>query len=203
MAGVYHPYRLHVLDSCRAASGTIAEVIHEEDGDLHLYLDLDPAFRTLAPTGLLTVELMPRDGGHLPAPSVGDHVRFVGAWAWDGDHNWRELHPVWSEAFDGKTYTSGPRFGGAPPYADFATASRLCRTGAGAICRGYGVVPPAANRAKAKAGRGACNPNYGPVCISNSAADLDCPDVAFHDFRVTGADVYGFDGDGDHIACES
>ncbi|MFN2594538.1 MAG: hypothetical protein ABR579_06590 [Actinomycetota bacterium] len=192
-----------MLDPCRAAAGTIATVIHEEDGDLHLYLDLDHRFLDLAPDGMLTVELMPRDGGHLPAPSVGEHVSFVGAWVWDGDHHWRELHPVWSETFGGSTFTSGPRFGGSPSYADYASAWRLCRTPGGAICAGYGAAPPAVQKKGSPQAHGNCNPNYGPVCIPNSASDLNCPDVPFHDFRVTGTDVYGFDGDGDRIACES
>lgn len=204
LSGVYHPYRLNVLDPCRTASGTIAEVIPEEDGDLHLYLDLDPGSSKLAAAGMLTVELMPRDGGHLPAPSVGDHVSFVGAWMWDGDHSWRELHPVWSETLAGKTYRSGPRFGGSPAFATYATAWRLCRTSSGALCAGYGAAPQVAHsNSSTSHGAGRCNPNYGPVCIPSSSSDLDCPDVPFHDFKVTGVDVYGFDGDGDRVACES
>lgn len=48
-----------------------------------------------------------------------------------------------------------------------------------------------------------CNPNYSGACIPDSPSDLDCPDVGATDFRVVGRDVYGFDGDGDGIACES
>jgi micrococcal nuclease len=50
---------------------------------------------------------------------------------------------------------------------------------------------------------GKCNPNYAGACIPDSSQDLDCSDVSASNFRVVGQDVYGFDGDGDRIACES
>jgi hypothetical protein len=47
-----------------------------------------------------------------------------------------------------------------------------------------------------------CNPNYSGACIPNVSYDLDCGDVSATNFHVVGYDQYGFDGDGDGIACE-
>ena len=52
-------------------------------------------------------------------------------------------------------------------------------------------------------GGGGCNPNYAGACIPNVPYDLDCSDITARNFRVVGTDVYGFDGDGDGIACET
>src|SRR5205807_7946521 len=78
LAGVYHPDRLHVLSPCRAVSGTVVGLSHEEDGDLHIALDTGGALTNAVNAsdvgGSLVVEFMPRDGGHLPAPTVGEHI---------------------------------------------------------------------------------------------------------------------------------
>ena len=42
--GVYHAERLVILAACKRAGGTIASVRHEDDGDLHIRLNHDPAF---------------------------------------------------------------------------------------------------------------------------------------------------------------
>jgi micrococcal nuclease len=47
-----------------------------------------------------------------------------------------------------------------------------------------------------------CDPNYNGACVSISASDLDCSDVAARDFRVVGTDIHRFDGDHDGVACE-
>jgi hypothetical protein len=47
-----------------------------------------------------------------------------------------------------------------------------------------------------------CNPNYSGVCLPLTG-DIDCPEIAAHDFRVVGDDPFRLDGDGDGIACES
>jgi hypothetical protein len=145
LAGVYHPYRLHVLASCRSVSGTVKEVRHEEDGDLHIYLDTGGALTNSvngsAQSGSLVVEFMARDGGHLPAPNVGDHISLTGAWVLDTDHGWNELHPVWSETLNGATYHSGPQYGGSPAGANSSEAAAACQSN-GAPCRGYGGGSP-------------------------------------------------------------
>jgi len=91
--GVYHPSRLPVLAPCQRATGTVRTVRHETDGDLHIDVQLTPAFQKLLNSGdvskqhgWLVVEFMARDGGHLPAPSVGDAITIVGAWVLDTEH---------------------------------------------------------------------------------------------------------------------
>jgi micrococcal nuclease len=53
------------------------------------------------------------------------------------------------------------------------------------------------------AGGGNCDPSYSGVCIPPYPPDLDCGDIAFTNFQVTGSDPHGFDGDNDGIGCEA
>src|SRR5437764_10380694 len=89
-AGVYHPSRLHVLAACRTVSGTVSATSHEEDGDLHIAVVTGGALTNPVNRsklgGNLLIEFMPRDGGHLPAPSVGDRISVTGAWVLDTNH---------------------------------------------------------------------------------------------------------------------
>lgn len=49
-----------------------------------------------------------------------------------------------------------------------------------------------------------CHPSYPDVCIPYPPPDLDCGDIPYRRFRITGPDVHNFDGsDGDGIGCES
>ena len=146
LAGVYHPERLRVLGPCKQASGRVVEVRSEEDGDLHINVAPDPAYKDLlisgnysGENGDLVVEFMARDGGHLPEPKAGDHVGLVGAYVNDLQHDWAEIHPVWSVSINGgPAHTSGPRYGGSPGEARSYNAEGECRTQAGNRCRGYG-----------------------------------------------------------------
>src|SRR5207302_4789161 len=142
-------YRLHVLSPCRAVSGTVVTLRHEDDGDLHVDLYtggvLTNAVNGAEQGGSLVVEFMPRDGGHLPAPAVGDHISLTGAWVLDADHGWNELHPVFSEPLSGVTYRSGQQYGGSPASAGSSDAAADCKSG-GAPCRGYGGGAPAPSR---------------------------------------------------------
>lgn len=146
LAGVYHPYRLHVMSPCREVSGTVVTVRHEEDGDLHIDLDTDGLLTNSVNGsehgGDLVVEFMARDGGHLPAPSVGERISLTGAWVLDADHGWDELHPVWSETLSGVTYRSGPQYGRSPADVGSSAAAADCKSN-GAGCHGYGGVTPA------------------------------------------------------------
>ncbi len=49
----------------------------------------------------------------------------------------------------------------------------------------------------------ACDPSYPGVCIPPNIPDLDCADIPYLDFAVTGEDAHGFDGDNDGWGCES
>jgi hypothetical protein len=116
LKGVYSPSRLKVLNPCQSFSGTVTKTTPEADGDVHVQVRPDPQYRDLlAPKqevpGNLVTEIMPRDRGHLPVPSPGDHVDMTGAWVHDKNHNWNELHPIFSESINGgPVYTSGPQY---------------------------------------------------------------------------------------------
>ena len=141
LAGVYHPSRLRVLAACRTVAGRVTAISHEQDGDLHIGVDtrgaLINAVNRSKLGGDLLVEFMPRDGGHLPSPRVGNRVSLTGAWVLDTNHGWEELHPVWSETLAGVTYRSGPQYGGSPRGVGSSEASAECTTNTGAPCRGY------------------------------------------------------------------
>lgn len=48
-----------------------------------------------------------------------------------------------------------------------------------------------------------CDPSYPDVCIAPYPPDLNCGDIGYSNFRVTGSDPHGFDRDNDGIGCES
>jgi len=52
------------------------------------------------------------------------------------------------------------------------------------------------------AGGGNCSPYYS-VCIPPPPPDLDCGDIPYRRFSVSGGDPHRFDGDHDGIGCES
>lgn len=221
---MYHPSRLVVSVSCQRASGGVELVRHEEDGDLHIDVALDPAYGSLKNAvndsdqhGDLVVEFMARDGGHLPAPAVGDHVQLVGAWVTDTQHGWREIHPVWTERINGgAAHTSGPQFGGSPPGDRSSDAATDCRTDTGAPCRGYtsesdgtsapgGASPPSSGGGGAttpSASGGNCEPGYSP-CLPK-VADLNCSDIPDSEkpIHVTGSDPYRLDANHNGLGCE-
>lgn len=161
--GVYHPDRLIVLGGCQRVTGTVEVVRHEQDGDVHYDVRVDASYRRLLNAGnqadqhgWLVVELMPRDGGHLPEPSAGDRVALIGAWVDDTAHSWHEIHPVWYESINGgPAHRSGPRFGGSPSSDRSFDAAEDCRTPSGARCRGYGPSLPAPS-ASAPSGHASC-----------------------------------------------
>ena len=47
-----------------------------------------------------------------------------------------------------------------------------------------------------------CAPSYPNVCIPPPPPDLNCGDIPFRRFRVTGTDPHRFDGDRDGLGCE-
>jgi endonuclease YncB( thermonuclease family) len=47
-----------------------------------------------------------------------------------------------------------------------------------------------------------CDSSYPDTCIPSPPPDLDCDDISSRNFKVTGSDPHGFDGDNDGIGCE-
>jgi hypothetical protein len=107
--GVYLAGRLTVKNACVTVSGTVDCVKNEPDGDIHVRLRPDPAFRyLLTPANAyqqcstqtdphLVVEIIPQDG-HLPfpgnsaddagfvtptEPAPGDHITVTGPYVLD------------------------------------------------------------------------------------------------------------------------
>lgn len=48
-----------------------------------------------------------------------------------------------------------------------------------------------------------CDPSYPTVCIAPPPPDLDCNQIPYRNFLVTGSDPHQFDGDGNGIGCET
>ena len=125
LANVYHQDRLRVISACKTVAGTVQTVRHEDDGDYHVDVRLDPpyaglinAVNTSDQHGDLVVEIVPADQGCTPgtpprpahgsydygictgadlrAPTVGQHVSVTGPYVLDRDHGWMEIHPVWA-----------------------------------------------------------------------------------------------------------
>lgn len=49
-----------------------------------------------------------------------------------------------------------------------------------------------------------CSRHYAHrACVPRGRNDVDCDQIRATDFRVKGQDIYGLDGDGDNVACES
>jgi hypothetical protein len=129
-AHVYNPSRLIVKQQCIEVTGIIVDATanqskhqkdgtrHEQDGDTHGWLKVDPQFSNLLNAGNMSDE-----GGNLvfeivckfsvsqadakPAcknfkssikiPPIGSHVRIVGQYVQDTNHaQWMEIHPVTS-----------------------------------------------------------------------------------------------------------
>jgi hypothetical protein len=194
------------------------DVRHEEDGDLHVIVRLDQPYRRLLDAtnyseqhGGLVVEFMPRDGSHLPEPSVGARLGLIGAWVLDTAHGWRELHPVFQLTMSGQTYRSGPQFGGSPAGGFSSTAAEDCRTETGSHCVGYGGGGGSSGGGGGGGGGGTCTPGYSPCLADHGGADYDCaggsgngpyytaPGVVY---TVTGSDPYDLDSNGDGRGCE-
>lgn len=199
----------------------------EQDGDAHLGLSVDAAYKGMlnagnysGERGELVIEFMPRDHGHLPEPTEGARVTLWGAYVLDTDHGWHELHPVWTERLDGYSYASGPEYGGDPGSARSYDAIDQCQTHSGAGCDGYGgaaATPAHRHRAhhrrsparSSSSSSSNCDPNYKGACLDPNASDYDCaggsgngPKYVQGPIRVVGDDHYDLDSNGDGTACE-
>lgn len=50
--------------------------------------------------------------------------------------------------------------------------------------------------------RDKCDAAYPTICIPPNSPDLNCPDIAYTNFKVLAPDPHGFDREGDGIGCE-
>jgi hypothetical protein len=130
MSGVYSPQRLSQETLCQAASGEVTYVEKWGDGDWDVYL------KNISPSGLVSAsdirnlqlwreaqktrrhdaadmlwEIVPQDQGRcakdkLTKPSAGDSLKVQGAYVYDTNHGYHEIHPVYQETYNGKTCTS-------------------------------------------------------------------------------------------------
>jgi hypothetical protein len=116
---VYNPDRLQLVNTCIVASGTVAALRPEDDGDYHVILHLDSAYSNLTnaandqyQNGDLVVEIIcalhpitqqdavsacQNYSNHITVPDVGQHIIVSGPYLFDNDHHgWAEIHPVYS-----------------------------------------------------------------------------------------------------------
>lgn len=79
----------------------------------------------------------------------------------------------------------------------------------GNVVHSFAYVPPTTTTTApppttaTTSGGGNCHPSYPTVCIPPPPPDLDCGEISFRRFDVTGSDPHGFDGDDDGVGCES
>jgi hypothetical protein len=132
LRGVHDPSRLTVLGTCRWATGRVVALIHEPDGDWHVDIAVAPAFRSLengrnrtGAAGALVTEIMP--GQRFPIPSIGERISVMGTWVHDRIHGWREIHPIWTIRYSGRTVVSMPLPAAHAPCAFHALAAALIR----------------------------------------------------------------------------
>jgi hypothetical protein len=119
-AHVYNPDRLQVLAPCVTVRGTIESIRFEPDGDDHIRLRVDQDQRdpngghyinpgnSVNQGGDLVLEPVcerqptQRDAvatcssyhNSLVIPPSGSHVIVTGAWVYDTNHGWNEIHPL-------------------------------------------------------------------------------------------------------------
>lgn len=156
LADVYHPDRLQVVTPCAQVSGVVETVRHEDDGDYHFDIALDPPDASYVnpenakyQDGWLVAEIVPADepgctpgraprpasgtydygictGADLGVPTVGSHVTVTGPYVIDHVHGWAEVHPVWR--------LSGQAAQPAPPSPPQASARPTEPSASGATC---------------------------------------------------------------------
>ena len=113
---VYRPWRLIVHNQCITVRGFVRKVIKEPDGDYHIRLEVDRAFRKVLNFGnqfelhgdLVLEPVCVHETKHdfeekackdytsnVLIPNVGDHIAVTGQYVTDIMHFWREIHPVY------------------------------------------------------------------------------------------------------------
>lgn len=114
---MYSPDRLQVLAPCKHAAGSVVVVVHEDDGDFHIWFRPDSGFEALLnsenhfqsrpamlaeivpdcplnsnPSNASAAARCPKT--KLSIPVIGNHISIWGPWVLDTEHGWREIHPV-------------------------------------------------------------------------------------------------------------
>jgi hypothetical protein len=114
---------LTVLDPCFSVSGPLVYGEPWSDGDLNYYLQLSPTPNSQAEVKKLQrwsqaknranflEETVQADQGDLPPPCSGDacgdtNISYIGALGYDNNHGWKELHPAYSQTYNGDTKTT-------------------------------------------------------------------------------------------------
>lgn len=126
------------------------------------------------------------------------------------DHYDRRLGYIWLEGhlfnrtIVAKGYAQAYTYPPNVKYTEhFLAAQRKARSDN----RGLWSGCPSGGKAQAFAGKSAtkkgCDPNYSGACVPPYPPDIDCSDMKEKNFRSTGNDPHGFDGDGDGRACET
>lgn len=114
---VYDPSRLEVIDQCKTVTGIVEELDHNEDGDTHMLLKLDPGQDPLLKKkniskkdGDLVIEVVCASpvkdkkvgsacngySSTVRLPAIGEHVKVTGSYVLDSHNGWTEIHPVTS-----------------------------------------------------------------------------------------------------------
>jgi len=116
-AGVYQPDRLKVLEPCAHAEGVVVAVVHEPDGDYHVWVDIESGYQRLLNSenhfqgrAALLAEITPDcplttnppnaaaaarcPESKLTIPKPDEHIAIDGPWVLDTNHGWNEIHPV-------------------------------------------------------------------------------------------------------------
>jgi hypothetical protein len=112
--------RLQIVQECITVTGTIQAARVEKDGDFHVTVKVDAAFKSLLNAenisgqhGFLVVEPVCQNKVTQPDTvkervcagfhqtvfmkrMIGKHVEITGAYVTDMEHGWREIHPVTS-----------------------------------------------------------------------------------------------------------
>src|SRR3954454_6122835 len=104
LQGLQRPGQQTVLDPgkpCRTVTGTIRSKHIEHDGDCHINVNVDAAYKGLlhggnnsAAGGSLITEVIPSHW--MSIPNTGARVTITGTWTNDHATGWKELHAIWT-----------------------------------------------------------------------------------------------------------
>src|SRR3954468_7951415 len=104
LQGLQRPGQQTVLDPgkpCRTVTGTIRSKHIEHDGDCHINVNVDAAYKGLlngvnnsAAGGSLITEVIPSHW--MSIPNTGARVTITGTWTNDHATGWNELHAIWT-----------------------------------------------------------------------------------------------------------